>query len=97
MTDTNPEAIITNAVRCGLSAETGEAIARYINHHISGGDFLDAVFSDSLVSAFDRADTGNQARLKNYAHFLYNYAPRGCWGSKAIVKAWLAQRPEVQS
>ena len=55
------------------------------------GDFLNAVLCNKLVEAFGRADDINIDRLRDYANFLYNYAPSWpmrSWGSQEIVNEW---------
>lgn len=66
-----------------------EGINRYFIDRIKPGDFLTAVLENNFVYALGRADTRNFANIQAYAHFLYNKAPRGSWGSKKIVKEWL--------
>jgi len=56
---------------------------------IEPGSFLLAVLSNNLTEAFGRADYINQQSMKDYCSFLYNYAPRGCWGSKETVNEWI--------
>ena len=53
------------------------------------GHFLTAVFSNDLKEACIRADDVNIQHIGNYAKFLYNYAPIGCWGSPENHKNWL--------
>jgi hypothetical protein len=62
---------------------------RYIENRVPPGDFLYAVLTNDLIGAYDRADDVNSARLRDYALFLYNQAPRACYGSKENVAAWL--------
>jgi len=64
------------------------AARRYIENGISGGSFLTEVFSNRLVQAYGRADDQNTAAMRNWADFLYNEAPRGCWGSPELVDEW---------
>jgi hypothetical protein len=61
----------------------------YIEHGIPPGSFLMAVLENNLVEAFGRADDVNINRLYDYASFLYNQAPSGCWGSKEKVSKWM--------
>jgi len=49
---------------------------------------LQSVFSNDLVGAFATADPTNIKRLYDYADFLFNECPEGCWGSRERVKAW---------
>ena len=64
---------------CDFSLEQG----------IEPGDFAYAVLCNDLVGAYGRADSVNTARMRDWANFLYNEMPRGSWGSKAIVDAWM--------
>ena len=68
-----------------------ESIIRYLLQGIPFGSFLSAVFADSLVEAAGAADGTNINILPAYAKFLYNYAPRGSWGSREKVSAWIDQ------
>ena len=65
-----------------------EVLKRYINTGAKPGDFLTAVVENNLSLAVGRADTYNRANLPAYVGYLYNEAPRGCWGSPEKVKAW---------
>jgi len=60
----------------------------YIEKGIMTGSFLTAVMENNLVEAFAQADHINVDCMYDWAKFLYNEAPRGCWGSKDVVKAW---------
>lgn len=64
-------------------------IERYMVHRVQPGHFLMALFSNDLMEAFARADDENGANMRRYAQFLYNYAPRGSYGSAAAVREWL--------
>jgi len=66
-----------------------EGIQRYIEHGIRPGDFLYLILCNDFVHALGHADVINMARIVDYAKFLYLEAPRGCWGSRAIVDAWI--------
>ena len=55
------------------------------------GGFLTAVFRGELFEALNRADEQNMYALPAYAKFLYNYAPGGCFGTRAQVKQWQDQ------
>lgn len=85
-------------ISIGLSGE--EALERLIPEHcrdgmrlyitdgIMPGGFLTAVLENDLVGAFGKADSINSGRMEDYARFIYNYAPRGCHGSRVKVIAW---------
>lgn len=64
-------------------------VIRYIENGIPGGSFLTAVFENSLVDAYGRADVVNESNMKNWAEFLYMYAPSECWRSHEKVRAWV--------
>ena len=68
------------------------AMKRYIEQGIEPGSFLVAVLSNDMMEACARADSVNRNFLPDYAMFLYNYAPRGCYGSKEKVIAWVERR-----
>lgn len=65
-----------------------EGTRRYIERGGQVGNFLTEVFSNRLVQAYSRADEMNQAFMTVWASFLYNQAPRGCWGSPEAVEKW---------
>lgn len=72
----------------GLPDHMQEATKRYIERGGQVGIFLTEVFSNRLVQAYSRADEMNQAFMKMWVSFLYNEAPRGCWGSPEAVEEW---------
>ena len=53
-----------------------------------GGGFFQAIIANDLVEAFGRADSGNAARIHDYASWLFNDAPRNCWGSAENRSEW---------
>lgn len=67
-----------------------DGFRRYIEVGIPGGHFMTAVLSNDLMGAFGRADDINRAMMHNICAFLYNDAPRGCYGSPEHVKDWIA-------
>jgi hypothetical protein len=64
-------------------------IREYVLYGKSGGSFQTAIFSDSLVKAFGKADDINRKYLEEYAMFLYWIAPSECWGSLEKVNQWI--------
>jgi len=64
---------------------------RYIEQGIPPGGFLAAILANDLVLAAMRADAINQHQLFDYAHFLYNQAPRDCWGCQEAIDEWIEQ------
>lgn len=67
-----------------------DGMRRYIENGIKPGSFQVAVLSNDLMEAFKRADDVNATAMQNYARFLYNHAPCGCFGSPAHVTDWIA-------
>src|SRR5580765_6995795 len=65
-----------------------EGLVAWIEHGVPPGDFLRAVLCNNLVEAVGRADDTNISNLPAYVAYLYNYAPRGCWGSPENVAVW---------
>lgn len=65
-------------------------LVRWIVKGIPPGQFLMAVLTNDLRGSCERADDFNRARLFDIVRFLYNDAPRGCWGSPQAVEAWPA-------
>lgn len=72
------------------------AVERYFLHGYQPGDFLTAVLSNDLMEAFARADDENSAAMRQWAQFLYNYAPRGSYRSPENVRAWMSQFHEKE-
>lgn len=65
-------------------------VERYIERGLPHmGSFLRAVMENNLTEAFGRADDANTAAMKNWAIFVYSYAPAGCHGSPERVKDWI--------
>lgn len=64
---------------------------RYIENGIPPGSFQRAVLSNDLMGAYRKGDDINTAAMRDYAMFLYNDAPSGCYGSPAHVVDWIAQ------
>jgi hypothetical protein len=64
-------------------------LTRYVDHGIEPGGFLTAVISNDLKEAVSRADDENLAKLPAYVAWLYNEAPRGCWGSRENMQRWM--------
>lgn len=68
-----------------------DAVERYIEYGIEGGSFLNAVMSNDFKGAIGRADSTNLLYLKQWAEYVYWYAPSECQGSEAKVRAWIAR------
>jgi hypothetical protein len=65
-----------------------DGVRRYMVERQLVGHFLTALFSNDLMEAFARADDENGANMRRWRQFLYNFTPRGSWGSPAAVAAW---------
>ena len=72
-----------------LPARMADAMVRYVINGIPPGHFLTAVLENNLMGALGRADDENRHLLYEYAVFLRNYAPLGCYGSPAAVRDWI--------
>ena len=64
---------------------------KYVERGVPMGDFLTAVFANDLCDSFGRADEENQEALGHIAAWVWNRAPKSCWGSRDKVKAWIEQ------
>ena len=71
-----------------LPAHMRDSVERYVLHGVQGGSFMTELFANRLVQAFGRADDENTAAMQAWASWLYNDAPRGCWGSPRAVSEW---------
>lgn len=69
-----------------------EGTKHYIEEGKIPGRFLTAIFENNLVLAFCKADHINELAMKIWASFIYNEAPRSCWGSPAIITAWYSHQ-----
>ena len=72
-----------------ITAETREALDRYINDHLEPGGFLYAVLCNDLKEACARADVRNRYAIWHIVNHLYNNCPSTCWGTPERVTAWL--------
>lgn len=63
-------------------------LATYVLFGITSGSFLTALLEGNLFGALRQADDVNFRHLPEYAHFLHNAAPAGCFGSEARVEEW---------
>lgn len=69
-----------------------ESMQNYIERGVPVGDFLRNVIENNLVKAISYADDVNRPRLRDYALFLCNEAPRGpvpSWGSEQAYAEWV--------
>jgi hypothetical protein len=64
------------------------AVARYVLLGDMPGSFLEALLANDFIEAAGRADRVNQTAYQDYASFIINAMPSGCWGSPGIVQGW---------
>jgi hypothetical protein len=69
-----------------------EGLRGYVEHGWKPGSFLRAVLENDLVESFACADSVNIRAMETWASWLYNDAPRLCWGSHEKVDSWIAHR-----
>jgi len=72
-----------------LPAHMQGAAMRYVEHGIPGGSFFHAVVTNDLMAAYAKGDDTNIAAMRDWAMWLYNDAPQGCFGSCGAVSAWI--------
>ncbi len=65
-----------------------EGVRAHIQYGHPTGDFLTALFSNDFREIMLRADATNLAAIREWANYLYNYAPSACWGSRETVRLW---------
>jgi hypothetical protein len=63
----------------------------YVERGRRPGGFLLAVLRNDLVEAFGKADGTNLRAMEVWVLWLFNEAPRECWGSAEKVNAWVAR------
>jgi hypothetical protein len=61
----------------------------YVERGVPGGGFFTALVSNDLMRAFAKADDVNAAAMRDWVMWLYNEAPRGCYGSPEAVHDWI--------
>lgn len=71
-----------------------DALIRYVTAGIRPGDFLTAVICNNLQRAVFAADEENVHLLREYCLWFYNVAPSTCYGSVAILDAWVQRHAE---
>lgn len=72
-----------------IEESTIERITDYIKYRLPPSDFLRAVLENNLSEAFGRADDDDMASMFHIVAYIYQEAPRGCWGSPERVRLWL--------
>jgi hypothetical protein len=72
-----------------MPVRTREALERYVVLGIEPGGFLMAVLSNDLMLSFGRADDENFTAIESICKWLYNEAPRSCYGSYEKVETYI--------
>lgn len=65
-----------------------QAIAHWIFYALRPGSFLTNVLMNDLAGAIGAADAHSLVELPGIVCWLYNEAPRECWGSRERVANW---------
>jgi len=63
-------------------------VFRYVRYGELGGPFLTALMENDFMAILREADGINKRVLENWARFIYNALPSGCWGSREQVIRW---------
>ena len=79
-----------------LPAHMRAPMRAYIEEGRPVDSFLAAILALDFAGAARHADDINQGYLFDYAAFLRNEAPAGCWGSREMVTAWIATKHNEQ-
>ena len=69
-------------------------LRRYFEEGLLPGSFLEALLSNQLKQACERADDINQRLICDWVKWLYNHAPTRAWGSPEAVARWVIDRRE---
>lgn len=79
-----------------IPADILDSLKLYVDAHRPVGSFLMKVLCNDLRGAIERGDEWSVHNLSAYVAWLYNEAPKQCWGSPERVEAWLKARGEGQ-
>lgn len=69
-----------------------EKLNDYIEFGTPVGGFLQAVITNNLQRAVQYADETNLRNLPAFVAYLYNHAPRDCWGSPGAYNYWMSRK-----
>lgn len=69
-----------------------DGLIGYLVYHIPTGHFMTAALCGDIKGALDRADRESARGFGALCNFLFEVAPRACWGDKLAVEAWLGAR-----
>ena len=68
---------------------TLEALDRYWKYGYAPGSFLTTLLTGNVFDAIGRADNWNKEALGHIVYYIIHYAPRGSYGSPALVQDWI--------
>ncbi len=71
-----------------IPIDTGNALCRWVEAGQLPGGFLQAVIANDLKGAYSTADVHNFPNIPAIIHWLWNHAPRDCWGSPEALRTW---------
>lgn len=74
-----------------------ESLERYRDDGIPVGDFLEAVLSNDLMTAFARADADNTEAMPHICAWIYNEMPRSLWGDHPTYLAHITAKYNVRA
>lgn len=79
-------------MEAAIGPDTLATLTGYIEHGAHPGGFLEAVLSNDLRAACERADAANRHKLFSIVSWLSNYAPWRCWGNLDSIDRWMESR-----
>ena len=79
---------ITTLLEYGIPIHLHGGLARYVFEGVPTGHFLNAVLTNDLYEAVNRADDSNQRAIAALAKFLFNNVPASCFGTDEKVTTW---------
>lgn len=74
-----------------IPQHTLQGLERYVKDHTPTGSFLEAVLSNDLFKAVEKADYLNLRALVEIVKYIYNEIPVCCWGSSEKYEAWVVR------
>lgn len=64
-------------------------IDQYIEAGVPPGGFLNAILTNDLMLAIQKADETNKVRIPDIVTYLLNYLPTAAYGNTKNVSEWL--------
>jgi hypothetical protein len=74
-----------------VPSHTVEALDRYWHYGFMPGSFLGLLLCGDIYNAIGRADHSNKFALGSIVEYIVRKAPRGSYGSEALVQDWINQ------